>query len=344
MSNISIINSKANVIGVGNTLFYLEGNGAKELAAVLSEALERNTFLHQLRAPLRDFVGRKDMITILLDILRSGRHVVICGLPGSGKTELALMIANLAIASYPDAQLVVDLKGGTEKPASVADALGACVQSFGTAPEMLADNVEGLSKAFRSKLSRKRALILLDDASDIAQVGAFLPPENCVLIVTARIAFEVPGGILVPIAQLQAEETEAYLQKVVPRLRPEASKRISALCGHLPLALSVIAHHFREYRDQDPERVIARLAKESLHSDKGALLHPVERSLELAYSRLPRGTARTFRCLSLFSGTFDGDAEEHVCEDRGHQKLSDLVRWDWFNMMSFVGSTSYTNW
>jgi tetratricopeptide (TPR) repeat protein len=52
----------------------------------------------------------------------------------------------------------------------------------------------------------------------------------------------------------------------------------------------------------------------------------VEASFNLSYTRLNPETARVFRCLAVFRGAFDATAEESVCEDAGHKRLSELVR------------------
>src|ERR1051325_9971831 len=52
--------------------------------------------LHQLRAPVGDFVGRESEIETLISALRSGSRACITGISGMGgigKTELALLVA-----------------------------------------------------------------------------------------------------------------------------------------------------------------------------------------------------------------------------------------------------------
>ena len=47
------------------------------------------TALHQLRAPMGDFVGRELEINTLITALRRERRACITGISGMGKTELA---------------------------------------------------------------------------------------------------------------------------------------------------------------------------------------------------------------------------------------------------------------
>src|SRR2546423_14367350 len=70
--------------------------------------------LKQLRPPVPDFVGREQEIKMLVNVLRSGGNVAITaisGMGGVGKTELAILIANEIREDYPDAQLLVEMRG-----------------------------------------------------------------------------------------------------------------------------------------------------------------------------------------------------------------------------------------
>src|SRR5207302_7387293 len=68
------------------------------------------TALHQLPAPVADFVGREGEINTLVHALRGGGRAAISGISGMGgigKTELALLVAGRVRDDYPDAQLFV---------------------------------------------------------------------------------------------------------------------------------------------------------------------------------------------------------------------------------------------
>src|SRR5215212_5102869 len=71
------------------------------------------TALHQLRAPLGDFVGREREIQTLINALRRESHACISGISGMGgigKTELALFVAEQLRDEYPDAQFFINLQ------------------------------------------------------------------------------------------------------------------------------------------------------------------------------------------------------------------------------------------
>ena len=69
--------------------------------------------LHQLRAPLPDFVGREDELAELEAAISVGGATLsgVRGMGGVGKTELALVLAHRLMDRYPDAQFYLDLRG-----------------------------------------------------------------------------------------------------------------------------------------------------------------------------------------------------------------------------------------
>ena len=144
--------------------------------------------LHQLRAPVGDFVGREKEIADLLATLRGGGSAAISGISGMGgigKTELSLYVAERLRDAYPDAQLILDMRGTDDATRSPADALASCIRAFAGLEQRLPDDLEELKRLYRSVLEGKRALILLDNAYDSAQVRPLLAALNRVVRVRA---------------------------------------------------------------------------------------------------------------------------------------------------------------
>jgi hypothetical protein len=77
--------------------------------------------LHQLPQPPADFTGREDLIELLVTDFERGKGATITGQPihgltgmgGIGKTALGLVVAHQVAKDYPDAQILLDLKGTT---------------------------------------------------------------------------------------------------------------------------------------------------------------------------------------------------------------------------------------
>src|SRR3954469_23218912 len=116
--------------------------------------------LHQLRAPVGDFVGRAEEIGQLVQALstaaNTGAAAIGCvrGMAGVGKTELAYCVAQQLSASFPDAQLLVDLRGVSPPPLSPAQALQTVIRAFEREAK-LPDDVVELTGLYAAALAGK---------------------------------------------------------------------------------------------------------------------------------------------------------------------------------------------
>jgi tetratricopeptide (TPR) repeat protein len=298
--------------------------------------------LHQLRAPVGDFVGRGKEIADLLAALRGGGSAAITGISGMGgigKTELAFYVADELRDAYTDAQLVVDMRGTDDPPRDPADALAACIRAFLGPEQRLPDDLQELMKIYRSVLEGKRALILLDNARDSAQVRPFQPPAGSALLITSRNVVTLPRMTRVTLEQLEPVEARELLQGIAPRVSDDTADRICFLCGYLPLAIRAAGSLLDVTADLAPEAYAEQLQDErrrlELIGTEGVDLG-VEASFGLSYARLTPDAARVFRQLAAFPATFDARAEETVCEDPDHKHLSELLR---RNLVRYNGET-----
>ena len=287
--------------------------------------------LHQLRAPVGDFVGRELEIDTLINALRRESRACITGISGMGgigKTELALLVAERLRDDYPDAQFFINLQGTDTNPRSPQDAMAICLRAFLGPEAKLPEEPEQLSHLYRSQLSGKRVLLLLDNAADSAQVRPLLPPSGSAVLVTSRHSVVLAGMSLLTLHPLTDKEALQLLLEIAPRAEP-AAEQICMLCGYLPLALRAAGSLLAITADLDPvdyavqlqdeRRRLERIGTEGVEIDVAA-------SFNLSYARLASEAARVFRLLSVFPATFDAAAEEVVCADAGHVQLSDLVR------------------
>jgi tetratricopeptide (TPR) repeat protein len=288
--------------------------------------------LHQLRAPVSDFVGREHEINALVDMMGTGQGASICGISGmggTGKTELALLVANRMRPAYKDAQLFIDLRGTGERPLSAADALAKCIRAFAGADAKLPADVDELGNIYRNALDGKRALILLDNAADSAQVSPLRPPHGCALLITSREMLALPGLKRIVLEQLQPGEARDLLTGIAARTSPGIADQICQLCGYLPLALRAAGSLLDVADDLDPAAYAVQLHDErerlKLIGREGVDLD-IEASFELSYARLQPEAARVFRRLAVFPATFDAAAEEGICEDTGNTYLRELRR------------------
>ena len=285
----------------------------------------------QLRASVRDFVGRNEQFTKLINGLRTRSSIgVVTGMAGSGKTEFALRVAEQLHADYPDGQLFVDMQGTDKQPTDPSEALSTCIRALAPSEGQLPTTIPELALIYHSRLSGKRVLIMLDNAANAAQVSPLIPPKGSTLLVTSRNALILPGMIGITLDQLTPDEAIALLLSITRNVPRDVAAEICSLCGYLPLAVRAAASTLATTPDLEPAAYADQLRDmqkrlEALVGTEGVNLN-LEASFSLSYLRLPTETASVFRKLAVFPDTFDANAEETICEDANHSNLSELAR------------------
>ena len=162
-----------------------------ELARILRRAF--TPAVYQLYAPVEDFVGREKEIERLMFELGSSQSASICGMSGSGKTQLAMLVANRVRHVYPDGQLFVAMQGTAELPRDPAEALEVCTRAFVGPEEALPKNVDELRGRYFNVLTDKRVLIVLDNVATSKQIRPLQPPPGFALLVTWINIISLPG-------------------------------------------------------------------------------------------------------------------------------------------------------
>jgi len=285
---------------------------------------------HQLPPPPEDLTGREAELKELRQAVERGGVTIsgLRGLGGVGKTALALKLAEELRERYPDGQLLVEMRGTDPQPLTPAEAMGQVIRAYDPLFKQ-PDSEAELRGIYRTVLDRKRALLLLDNAADHAQVLPLVPPQTCLLLVTSRRHFTLPGLYAKNLDVLRSEDARKLLLRIASRIGRHA-ETIAQLCGYLPLALRAAGSLVRVTLDLAPGVYAEELRAERTRLERIGMEGVeigVEASLNLSYQRLGEEMARAFRLLAVFPGTFDAAAEEVVCEDEGHGRLSELVRY-----------------
>lgn len=128
------------------------------------------------------FVNREAGLQALdLAIAEEPMLATVVGMPGVGKTSLALRWSHQNRERFPDGQLYVGLNGYAPEPPLAPDrALGRFLVALGVPRAELASDVEDAAALYRSLISSRRMLIVLDNAADPSQVRPLLPgPGGC---------------------------------------------------------------------------------------------------------------------------------------------------------------------
>jgi tetratricopeptide (TPR) repeat protein len=305
--------------------------------------------LHQIPPPPRDFTGREAELTELLANFEKG--IAISGLHGQGgigKTALAFKLAEQLLPHYPDAQFYLDLKGVSDKPLTPAEALSHVIRAYHPTSKLPDDEAQ-LRTLYQSVLHNQRALLLMDNAKDAAQVESLLPPATCCLLVTSRQHFHLPGIYTKNLDALPPDDARELLLKIAPRMtstptllsrimkttdRGGDADQIAKLCAYLPLALRVTASALAERIDLSPADYTRRLSD----TQQRLKLTGVEASLQLSYDLLTVELQKLWRALAVFPETFDRAAAMAVWVMQANptqDALSELVR---FSLLDFSSS------
>ena len=251
-----------------------------------------------------DFTGRAEHIDRLL---RTPGIRVITGAGGTGKSTLAIRVCHELSATFPDGQLFAELRGMSDTPAEPAEVLGRFLRALGVEPQRVPDGADERGEMYRTLLSGRRMLVLLDDAGSEAQVLPLLPGSpTCEVVVTSRYRLGgLPGARPVELDVMAPDEALAFLSTVLGDERVaaqrEAATRIVDYCGRLPLAIRVAAARLAS-RGRMPLNWLAdRLADERHRLDELSLGEAGMRaSIGLSYESLDTEGKRAFERLGYF--------------------------------------------
>ncbi|QFR01002.1 AfsR family transcriptional regulator [Streptomyces phaeolivaceus] len=300
----------------------------------------------QLPPDLPVFIGRRSEIGLLAQTTDSAAvpadapphtpaqppaSVLICGMPGVGKTALAVHWAHRVADRFPDGQLHVRLRGfdPVRAPLEPAEALRGLLVALGVPSARMPGRTDSLAGLYRSVVTGRRLLLVLDDAADTEQVRPLLPASpGCLTLVTSRRGLSGliasgtrPLRLDLPSAADASRMLAAHTGPALPAAEPGAAEEIVTRCGRLPLALTLVAARAATH----PTLPLAAVAAELRHTRTsldaftptggtptapvGAPAHipadiPTDPRTAFArsYRRLPPEPARLFRLLSSHPG------------------------------------------
>ncbi|MEV6851909.1 BTAD domain-containing putative transcriptional regulator [Actinoplanes sp. NPDC051411] len=269
----------------------------------------------QLPPDLPPFTGRADELAAL-DRAAQGRTamvaVAIDGMPGVGKSALALHWAHRRRDQFPDGQLYFNLRGfdepGTMIPAT--EVLRQLLNALGVTDEQMPVGCPARAGLYRTLLQDRRLLVILDNVRSTAHVADLLPGSpGCMVLITSRRPLDglaAQGARQIGLGLLGPGESRLYLTNRIGAVRanaePAALAEIVRHCAGLPLALAVVSARITE----NPTFSLDSVAGE-LRSRRTSLegFCPTDDRTDLravfswSYEVIPPAAQRVFRLLSL---------------------------------------------
>ncbi|MBT0770108.1 winged helix-turn-helix domain-containing protein [Kineosporia sp. J2-2] len=252
-----------------------------------------------------DFTGREEPARQLADLLvpahggGSSGIAMITGMPGVGKSALAVHVSHRCRDAFPDGQLYADLREPNGAPADCYQVLGSFLRSLGMAESEVPQERAERIRCYRSLLADRRVLVVLDNAASDRQVRCLLPSgPGCGVLITSRSPLTtLEGTHLVDLEPMDGPDGVVMLAAIIGEVpvaaEAGAARALTAACGGLPLAIRVAGARLSSGSHHSPGRLLNRLRDESGRLDQLRLgSMDVRASLESAYWDLdPRARA-----------------------------------------------------
>jgi predicted ATPase/class 3 adenylate cyclase/Tfp pilus assembly protein PilF len=296
---------------------------------------------HNLPIQLTSFVGREQDLDDLRERLlrKEVRLLTLIGTAGTGKTRLAMQVAEDTLAEFPRGVFFVPLAPLTD-PERLLSAIGDAVG---------VKEVQGqpLLHTLIDALQAKGMLLVLDNFEHVVQqarqVGDLLSAcASLKILVTSREVLHVAGEQVFAVSAMDVPDLQQPLsmeqishcdavQLFVERARAakpsfsfthENAAAIAEICAQLdglPLAIELAAARVQLL---PPDALLVRLSltydqRQTLltgtGSDRPERHQTLRSAIDWSYGLLRPSEQRMFRRLAIFSGGFTLDAAESVC-------------------------------
>jgi tetratricopeptide (TPR) repeat protein/transcriptional regulator with XRE-family HTH domain len=238
---------------------------------------------------------------------RRAAVVLIHGIPGIGKTALAVHVAHTVRTRFPGGCLFVDF--GYRRSEPLADGLHArMLRRLGVSGDAIPTEPDEAHALYLSLLYRRPVLVIADGVSTAAQVRALQAASSaCAVIATGRGWLDALDDChRVRLGPLADDDAASLFVAVagepdgLPEACPTAAlAQITAACGGAPLALRVAAAKLRGSGRSAAELAAALAAPETGWTELDDGERSVHRTLRAEYDAMPASRQRTLTMLAL---------------------------------------------
>jgi predicted ATPase/tRNA A-37 threonylcarbamoyl transferase component Bud32 len=268
-----------------------------------------------LPAALSSFVGRSAETVEIRRLLSSSRLVTLVGVGGSGKTRLAVHVADTASPSFPGGVWLAELAGVTE-PDLLASRVAA---SLG----LRTDAARDASDALVAFLSSGTQLLVLDNCEHLIDACAHLAEAllracpGLTILATSREALRIPGEAVWMVGPLDDDDSVALFRARAGTTKLAADDpRLRNVCSRLdgiPLALELAA---AQLRTTPLDQLVAGLDQALGVLTGGARTNPrqetMQATIDWSHELLSADEQAALRRLSVFAGGFTREAADAV--------------------------------
>jgi predicted ATPase/class 3 adenylate cyclase len=301
---------------------------------------------NNLPGHLTAFIGRRDEITRIRELVEAHRLVTLTGTGGIGKTRLALAVAAEALDRFQDGAFFVDLSSIDDPelvPSAVAAALRARVEPGRSPNEAVADHLRG-----------KELLLVLDNFEHLVDGAAGVvdtllrEAPGAKALATSRIPLRLYGEQQFSVPPLAladpsdaGKEDLADLEAVALFAERAAAARsdfgvdpsnlpviaeITARLDGLPLAIELAASRIKLL---SPKQLLQRLDQRlplltAVDRNVPERQRTVRRTIEWSYEMLEAAEQQMFTRIAVFAGGTDLEAVEAIVNPGAELRLDTL--------------------
>ncbi|WP_147455048.1 tetratricopeptide repeat protein [Saccharothrix australiensis] len=187
---------------------------------------------------------------------RSAAVVVLHGMAGVGKSQLARSWAGSRSAHFDGGTLYAELRGfGPKEAARPQEVLEQFLVELGVASPVR--TLDGMISTFRTATAGRNLLVVLDNARDADQVRPLLPGIGCTALITSRMRLDglvVHEGAVQCLVEPFDENTARDVLGRLARLQSDGNPLVADIArftGGLALALAIVAATIRTRPEDD---------------------------------------------------------------------------------------------